>query len=276
MNKSEPGTDRLWFEYLSSTKMSGLRLFCFPYAGGSAEIYRDWQKWFPPDIEVCLVHLPGHGKRIAETAFTRISALVSTLGDRMGPEIRTPYALCGHSMGALISFELSWELTRRYGAGPQHLFVAGRSAPQWPRNRPATFHLPDDEFLLELKRLNGTPRDVLENPDLMELFLGVLRADFELVETYEYQHTGPLDCPITVYSGLDDEDIPLEACQAWRHETTSICTIRRFKGDHFFIRDSKSEFVNVFRNDVLSAVSVWHEKMNLSKTLGNMSESRSC
>jgi medium-chain acyl-[acyl-carrier-protein] hydrolase len=259
MNNTEAGTDRLWFEYLSRTKTPVLRLFCFPYAGGSAEIYRNWQRWFPPEIGICLVHLPGRGKRMVESAFIRVLALVNAIADRMGPEIRIPYALYGHSMGALISFELSWELIRRYGASPQHLFVSGRSAPQWPRTRPATFHLPHDDFLVELKRLNGTPRDVLEQPDLMKLFLGVLRADFEMVETYEYQSRGPLDCPITVYSGLHDEDVSPEACHAWCDQTTSRCRIRMVNGDHFFIRDPKSEFVNVFRNDVLSAVAARHD-----------------
>lgn len=254
MNNVDAAIDRLWFEDLSSWKTPALRLFCFPYAGGSAEIYRNWQGSFPPEIGICLVHLPGRGKRIAERAFTRVSSLVKAIADRMEPKIRKPYALYGHSMGALISFELSWELILRYGAKPQHLFVSGRSAPQWPRSRPAIFLLPDDDLLVELKRLNGTPRDVLENPDLMALFLGVLRADFEMVETYQYQRRGRLDCPITVYSGLYDNDIPLEACHAWSDQTASRCIMRMFKGDHFFIRDPKSEFVNVFRNDVLTAL----------------------
>lgn len=231
-----------------------LRLFCFPYAGGSADIYRHWQRQFPAEIDICLVHLPGRGKRMAEPSFTRVSALVNAIADRMGPEIKVPYVLYGHSMGALISFELSWELIRRYSAAPQHLFVSGRSAPQWPKTQPATFRLPHDEFLGELKRLNGTPREVLENSELMELFLGILRADFEMVETYEYQRRGPLECPITVYSGLHDEDVPSESCHAWREQTTSRCKIRMLNGDHFFIRDPRSEFVNVFRKDVLSTV----------------------
>jgi medium-chain acyl-[acyl-carrier-protein] hydrolase len=260
MNRIEGNTDRIWFEYLSREKSPDLRLFCFPYAGGSAEIYRHWQKWFPPNISICLVYLPGRGKRMRESAFTRVSALVGAIADRMGSEIRAPYALYGHSMGALVSFELSWELIRRYGIGPQHLFVSGHNAPKWPRTRPITFNLPDDDFLLRLKQLNGTPRDVLENPDLMELFSGILRADFEMVETYEYQHRGRLNCPITVYSGLEDQDVSLEACHGWSDQTTSRCRIRMLNGDHFFIRDPKSEFASVFRNDVLSAVSVCHSE----------------
>jgi medium-chain acyl-[acyl-carrier-protein] hydrolase len=266
LNNTGTGTDRFWFECLSRAKTPALRLFCFPYAGGSAEIYRHWQKWFPPEIGICLVHLPGRGKRLAETAFTRVSALVNTIADRMGPHIHTPYALYGHSMGALVSFELSWELIRRYDAGPQHLFVSGHSAPQWPRSRPPTFHLPDDDFLMVLKRLNGTPREVLENPDLMAVFLEVLRADFEMVETYQYQRKGHLDCPITVYSGLSDEDISLQACQGWPDQTLSGCKIKMFNGDHFFIRDPKSQFPDVFRNDVLSSVPCLAWQMNIGKT----------
>jgi surfactin synthase thioesterase subunit len=254
---SGSGPGPRWFEHLSRARMPLLRVFCLPYAGGSTEVYRGWQRWFPPEIDICLIHLPGRGRRMAERAFTRAMPLVNAIAERMGPELTVPYALYGHSMGALISFELSWELIRRYGDGPQHLFVSGRSAPQWPRLEPPTFHLPHDDFIAELRRLNGTPPDVLDNPDLIKLFLGVLRADFEAVETYEYRSRGPLDCPITVYCGLQDEDVSQESCRAWRDQTTSCCEIRMLNGDHFLVRDPQPEFVNAFRNDILSAVPSW-------------------
>lgn len=264
-DQTKNGTGGLWFEHLSCRETPVFRLFCFPYAGGSPEIFRNWQRWFPQEIEVCLVHLPGRGRRIVESAMTRLLDLVNAIADSMGPEIRLPYALYGHSMGALISFELSLELIRRYSTGPQHLFVSGRSAPQWPRTRRPIFHLPHEDFLTELKRLNGTPREILEDPDLLKFFLSVLRADFEMVETYEYQHRGTLNCPITVYSGLNDEDVSLESCQAWREQTTSDCRITMVRGDHFFIRNPKSEFVSVFGNDIVSAVPAWHNAEPINK-----------
>ena len=254
--------DLLWFEHLSRTKEPKLRVFCLPYAGGSAEIYRRWQRWFPNDVDLCLVHLPGRGKRMVEKAYTRVIPLVNAIADRIIPEIGIPYALYGHSMGALISFELGRELFHRHGTGPQHLFVSGRSAPQSPRNAPQTFDLPHDEFLVELEKFNGTPNEVLNNPELMKLFLGVLRSDFETVETYEYVSRPPLPWPITVYAGMDDAHVPAESCQAWREQTTSACKIRSLPGDHFFIRNPGLEFSSAFQRDVLGVAHAGHERVS--------------
>ena len=135
---------------------------------------------------------------------------------------------------------------------PRHLLVSGRRVPQCPRNEPVTFNLPHDEFIEQLRNLNGTPREVLDHPELMEIFIKVLRADFETIETYEYQSKEPLSCPITVYGGLQDEDVSVEDCHAWKQQTSAECRVRLFQGDHFFIRDPEPEFMNAFKNDVLS------------------------
>lgn len=189
-----------------------------------------------------------------EQAFTRLIALVNAIADRMHRETNVPYALYGHSMGALISFELGRELFRRHGTGPKHLFVSGHCAPQWPRNDPATFNLPPDKFAAELKKLNGTPKEILEEPELLELFIRPLRADFEIVDTYEYHPGELLSCPITVYGGLRDASVPVESCRAWQEQSSAGCKVRMLSGDHFFIRDPELEFMNAFRNDILSAV----------------------
>lgn len=243
-----------WFEHLSSVRVPSLRLFCFPYAGGTAEVYRRWQRWFPQHVDICLVQMPGRGRRINERPFTRIIPLVNAIADRMGDQITGPFALYGHSMGALVSFELARELSRRHGIGPQHLFVSGRRAPQWPKDEPPTFHLPDDEFIPALKRLNGTPDQLLENPELMQFFLHLIRADFEATETYEYSPGDRLPCPISVYGGLEDQHVPAESCRAWQEQTSGRCKVRMFKGDHFFIRDPDALFVTSFRNDVLTTI----------------------
>ena len=253
-NRSSVNPNLLWFEHLSRAQAPSLRLFCFPHAGGTSDVYRSWQRWFPEHIDLCLVHLPGRGKRLREQAFTQTTALVKAVADRLAPEIDVPYALYGHSMGATIAFELACELVHRRCTPPQHLFVSGRRAPQCPRTEPTTFNLPHDEFIAELRRLNGTPREVLENPELLELFMGLLRADFEMVETYQYRPTEQLSCPITVYGGLHDQEVPAESCHAWKERTSASCTVRMVDGDHFFIRNPIPAFVAEFRSDVLSAV----------------------
>jgi medium-chain acyl-[acyl-carrier-protein] hydrolase len=247
-------SDLLWFEPLSQTNKPALRLFCFPYAGGSADLYRGWQRWFPPQIEICLVHLPGRGKRLRERAFTAAIPLVNAIADRMDCETNIPYALYGHSMGALISFELARELLRRRGPAPEQLFVSGRNAPQWPRSESATFYLPHDEFISELRSLDGTPKEVLDNPELMELFIPLLRADFEIVETYKYRPGEKLSCPITVYGGFQDKHVPIASCQAWQEQTSAGCRVRMVNGGHFFIRNPGRDFMVAFSGDVLRAV----------------------
>src|SRR5882724_1495630 len=249
-----PDSDVVSFEHLSRAKSPLLHLFCFPYAGGSADVYRSWQRWLPEQVDICLVHLPGRGKYMGEPSFTRLSDLVNAIANGLPRETNAPYALYGHSMGALISFELGRELFRRHDTGPEHVFVSGCRAPQWPINEPAIFNLPHDQFIAELKRLNGTPGEVLANPELIELFISPLRADFEMAETYEYRPGERLSCPITVYGALQDEHVPLESCRAWEEQTTGGFRMRTFKGDHFFIRNPRSEFMTVFPNDILSAV----------------------
>jgi surfactin synthase thioesterase subunit len=245
-----------WFERVSRSKAPRIRLFCFPYAGGSADVYRSWQRWLPEQLELCLVHLPGRGKNVNQRAFPRLAPLVAEIADQLSLPTDIPYALYGHSMGALISFELARELARRQRTRPEHLFVSGCRAPQYPRDEHVTFNLPQDAFLGELKRLNGTPQEVLENPELMELFMDLLRADFEVVETYEYRSGQPLACPITVYSGNEDEHVPVESCYQWQKQTSAGCRVRMFRGGHFFVRNAGPEFVYTFRADVLSAVPV--------------------
>lgn len=246
--------ESLWFEHLSRSAVPSLRVFCFPYAGGSADVYRSWKRWFPERVDICLGHLPGRGRRIGERAFTSLPPLVKAIADRIEPKLKIPYILYGHSMGALLSFELARELHLRRQPAPRKLLVSGRRAPQWPKAELPISNFPEDEFIGKLKKLNGTPQEVFENPELMHLFLDVLKADFGMVENYEYSHREPLSCPIMVYSGLEDEEIPIESCRAWRDQTSATCRVKVFKGGHFFIRNPDSEFINAFRGDVLDTV----------------------
>jgi len=143
-------------------------------------------------------------------------------------------------MGAVIAFELARSLSRQYSREPQALFVSGRSAPQLPDNAPSSYNLPGDEFIEELHRLNGTPKDVLVNAELMELMIPLLRADFQMVQTYEYFADKPLRCPIIVYGGLEDYETPREMLLQWGEQTSSTFSLQMFPGDHFFLRSSQT------------------------------------
>jgi medium-chain acyl-[acyl-carrier-protein] hydrolase len=217
-----------------------LRLFCFPYAGGAAAVYRSWPDGLPRDIEVCAVRLPGREARFSERPFERARDLVAGAADALTPLFDVPFAFFGHSMGALLAFELARELRRRRGRQPVRLVVSGARAPQRPNPDPPVRHLPDREFLEEVRlRYDGIPGAVLANQELVELLMPCLRADFTLVETYAYADEAPLDCPISCFGGKGDPRVSADDLQAWGAQTASRFALRMFEGDHFFLQSAE-------------------------------------
>lgn len=224
-----------------------MRLFIFPYAGGAASAFRTWPEHLPPDLEVCPVQLPGRERRIREPLFSNIPYLVKTLVPVLRPYMAVPFVLFGHSMGALIGFEMVRELRRQGLEGPEHLFISGRCAPQIPDPEPPLHQLPDGAFIEGLRRYNGTPDAVLQHKELMEILLPILRADFTMSETYTYLPEPPLDCPITAFGGLEEKLLQPDHVAAWKHQTTRTFHQHMFSGNHFFIHDQ--------RNDLLREIS---------------------
>lgn len=235
MSKTNP-----WLGYYKPNAEADIRLFCFPYAGGGASSFREWAGGLPSSVDVCPVQLPGRGGRMSEKPFTRLSPLVEALAHALNPYFEMPFAFFGHSMGAVIGFELARHLRRKRLPEPEHLFVSGRCAPQTPDIGPFDFDLPEAEFIEELRRLNGTPKEVLEHPELMQLMLPLLRADFEAIQTYNYAAEAPLDCPITAFGGTRDKDISLADLEGWREQTRSSFTLKMFDGDHFFLHTTQT------------------------------------
>lgn len=227
-----------WLSIQNQNRQRTQRLFCFPYAGGAAAIYRDWGNKLPPSIEVCPVQLPGHGSRLSEPLFKRIEPLVEAAAEALLPYLEGSFAFFGHSMGAIISFELAHLLRRERKPQPAHLFLSGRPAPHLIKIEPPTHNLPEPEFIEELIRLKGTPKDVLEHPELMSMLSPILRADFEICQTHEPAPRPPLECPITVFGGLQDEEVSREQLEGWRDYTNGSFAVRMFPGDHFFLNSS--------------------------------------
>ncbi|MDZ7959069.1 MAG: thioesterase II family protein [Aulosira sp. DedQUE10] len=229
-----------WIICPKPNPQAALRLFCFPYAGGSSLIFRTWADFLPPCIEVCAIELPGRGRQMRLPPYNKIELLVDAIASNTHPYLDKPFAFFGHSMGGLVSFELTRLLRKRYGIVPARLFVSGRRAPQIPDSEPPIHYLPEIAFIEELRHLNGTPREVLENAELMQLFLPILRADFAVLETYTYTPKPPLECPITVFGGLQDSEVGCDELQAWQEQTKAGFNLQLFHGDHFFLHSAQS------------------------------------
>lgn len=244
-----------WFSCQKNGQPSRLRLFCFPYAGGSALIYRGWLNYLPAGVAVWPVQLPGRGSRYKEAPYVTMPALVNAVANAIEPFLDLPFVFFGHSMGAMMSFDLAHAVRERFQLQPKHLFVSGSGGPHLPRTSSNIHDLPEDKFIRRLKELNGTPREVFENPELMLMMMRTLRADFEIAETYPRFTGAPLDCPITAFGGQEDGLVPREDLEAWKVQTTSIFNSWILPGDHFFLHTSDTIVLRILSQQIRTILS---------------------
>jgi surfactin synthase thioesterase subunit/phosphopantetheinyl transferase len=227
-----------WFPFARANPGARIRLFCLPFAGGGASVFRGWSDEMPLDVEVSPVQLPGRESRFRETAFRRMGPLIADLATAVRRRLDRPYALFGHSMGSLVALELAREL-RRHDRPPAALIVAGHAAPDRPMRHRPLHGLPDDEFCAELRSLNGTPAAVLDNDELMQAVLPTVRADFTLCENYVSADEPLLDCPVLALGGRDDPRVADDDLEAWRKFTRGAFQSQMLPGDHFFIQTQR-------------------------------------
>ncbi|MGC2474874.1 MAG: alpha/beta fold hydrolase, partial [Candidatus Sulfotelmatobacter sp.] len=238
-----------WLVWPQPRSAARFQLVCIPYAGGSAYIFNDWPKHLPESVQVCAIQLPGRARRIKEPAFTQLSAIVPPLTKALLPHLGSRFALFGHSMGALISFEVIRELRRVHRLKALHLFVSGCYAPHIPDPNPL-YPLPDHQFIEELKRLQGVPPAELDNSELVQLMLPTLRADCLVTETYSHQEDLPLDCPITVFGGTEDTIAKEDDLAEWQKHTNSRFSKHIFPGKHFFFDTAEAEILQIVSRDI--------------------------
>lgn len=240
-----------WFMRFTPRPQARFRLFCFPYAGGGATAYRTWGKEFPPEIEVCVVQYPGREGRLRETPFTRMPALIEALLPHIRRAAGQPFAFFGHSLGGLVAYELTRALCDGGYPMPAHLFVSARRAPHLPERNSPIHQLPHDAFIDELlTRYGGIPPVILQNKDLLQLYMPVLRADIELFETYVHAASTPLACPISAFGGREDRQALHDEIAAWQQMTSSAFRLRMLEGGHFFIQQRLSELVQAILDDL--------------------------
>ncbi len=214
-----------------------VRLFCLPHGGGSAILYHQWPAHLPPQVEVQAVQLPGRGLRLREPPYDRSAPLVQALAQALKPALDgAPFAFFGHSLGALLAYELTHVL-REEGLQPQALFASASHAPQLLPPGEILHRLSRPALIEALKRLEGTPPELLDNADILDIVLPTLRADMAVLETYVYEAREPLSCTLIACAARRDTRVAPWQVEAWRQQAAGPFEYHLFEGGHFYLND---------------------------------------
>lgn len=227
-----------------------MRLVCLPHAGGSAALYRPWKLKLSGVATVESPELPGRGTRFGAPFATALTALAADLGSAVANRIG-PLVLYGHSMGALLAYEMARDLVR-HGVPVAGLVLAGRAAPHLSRPPAARHLLPDAALAAELDRIGGTAAEVMAEPELRAIALAQVRADFRLVDTYVFQPAAPLPVPAVILGGADDPATSPATLHAWSELIAGPLSVEIWSGGHFFVRDHDARLVDLLGRALLA------------------------
>ncbi|MBT7443437.1 MAG: thioesterase [Methylococcales bacterium] len=241
-----------WLTYFQQVPGAKLSLVCFPYAGGGGHIFAQWKENLPSNINIIAVNPPGRGARMMETPFSQMSPLIADLLPAIKALMNTPVIFFGHSLGAVTAFEVARALRKQNVPLPKKLLAAGRRAPQVENDSGAIYHLPDAEFTEEIRKKKGTPEEVLNNDELMALVLPMLKADFEIADTHQYQDEAPFDFPISYFWGKEDKPVNRNNDDAWAQQTHAEYQHHELNGGHFFLHSEKEQLLSLITKELQS------------------------
>lgn len=240
--------------------MGKTTLFCLPYAGGSATVYFKWRSLLHQDIDLVPIELPGRGKRIGEPLKRQLSDMIEDIYNSIcvhvsnHPEAKENYAIFGYSMGSLLGYELYFKLVQEGFPAPRHLFFAAREAPHRIRQEPWIHVLSNEELCNKLISLGGTTQAFFESKDMMELFLPIIRADYQVIETFTYVvKTDPIRCDLSILTAVDDPDLKEKGVLEWRMHTIRTCKFYAFQGGHFFLNEHSEQIIAIIHEALLEA-----------------------
>jgi surfactin synthase thioesterase subunit len=236
-------TANRWFLRFSRSSSPLLRLFCFPFAGSSASVFRSWVDELPEEVEVLAIQLPGRENRLRERCMSDMGEVVEKLEIEIDSCLDLPFVFFGHSLGSLIAYEL----LRRLETGGQHraelLFASGGPAPHTCRALAEPLRLTQDQVLLDLRRISQAHSSLLDDREVLALMLPMLQADFELYANYRYRDTTPLQSPIVAIRGATDSYITRESQLEWKRHTARRFLFHTIPGPHLFMVDSPAALI---------------------------------
>lgn len=239
-----------WFLATARQRAPRVRLFCLPYAGGSASVYRTWGEALGGDVEVLSAQLAGRGWRLREAPVTALDELSDQVAAAIGERADVPFAVFGHSMGAWVGLEVVRRLESA-GHEPVVFFASGRQSPGLGCTQPRMAHLDDDGFVAEVQtRYGGIPAEVMAEPELLELLLPALRADIGLLERYEHRPSGPISTPIHALVGARDPVVSLDDVRGWAEETAGGFELTTLPGGHFYFQPDGRALFDVIRAEL--------------------------
>ena len=253
--------DQKLFIKLNKPASISLRLFCFPHAGGGISIFRDWASHLPIDTELFVLQLPGRESKFDEKLFNDINQVIIKLCDEFPNDSEIPFIFFGHSLGALIGFELCRALRRLKSIEPVHLIASGATAPQLCYKKDKISINSDKDFLDKVEKYGGFHEGALKDKDFMSLLLPMLRADFSLFESYRYYDELPFSFDITTIRGIEDRTCPPQDVVEWGLHTEKNIEHFTVPGGHFFIRDSFFKVMEIV-NRILKINSEYFNKCN--------------
>ncbi|MEO5976056.1 MAG: alpha/beta fold hydrolase [Chryseolinea sp.] len=227
--------------------MKPINLFCFPFAGGTKYSYNALLPYVPSFIKFVPIELPGRGTRLGEPLLSDIHLIADDVYSQVKSKLIRPYAFYGHSMGTLIGYLLTKRIIQDGFDHPIHLFFTGCAGPSEIESQPKSYHLPKNQFISKLKKMGGSPPEVLDDEEFMDMYEPILRADFQAAETFCYVKSDPFHIPIWVAIGKD-EDATMQQAESWRKETTANVEVFEFPGDHFFILEHQQRLLNMISN----------------------------
>jgi surfactin synthase thioesterase subunit len=230
-----------WFLTPRPVSQPALQLFCFPYAGGNSTTFTGWEQSFPANVELVLVQPPGRHSRLFEYPYDTMHELIEVMHQHFLKALKSKFVLFGHSLGSYVAFELMQQLSISNGPVPEHFIASASRSPYPDFSKDSAYDLPYDEFVDYLRKLGGTPDGVLQNKELLELYLPTLRADFKIADTYSVSDDRLFDIPVSVLNGDKDDMITEESLQDWGRYFTSKPDRLTIAGGHFYLEEQKHE-----------------------------------